>query len=151
MELRCIVNVIVGAVLFAVQTHAVIWEADMPSLLKQCYKEYTRDLTSDVPGHDVHTYCLEKYIWQIPNVQGKFNMTENEINRIKSAYREFQQKEHSRRRNKRQAQRALRRELRVLSDQERQKFFDAFNKLKEKKVRLQCKRIFDDFFLFSLI
>lgn len=142
MELRCIVSVIVGAVLFAVQTHAVIWEADMPSLLKQCYEEHTRDLTSDVPGHDIHTYCLGKFIWQIPNVQGKFNMTENEINHIKSAYLEYQQKVHSTRRHKRQAQRALRRELRVLSDEERLRFFVALYRLKENGVRLQCISIF---------
>lgn len=151
MELTCILSVIVGTVVFVVQTHAVIWEADMPNLLKQCYEEHTHDLTSDVPSHDIHTYCLGKFIWQIPNVQGKFNMTENEINHIKSAYREFQQNLHSTRRHKRQAQRALRRELRVLSDEERQRFFNALNTLKENKVRLQCTRIFDDLFLISLI
>lgn len=79
MELTCILSVFVGIVVFAVQTHALIWEADMPNLLKQCYEEHTHDLTSELPGQDVHTYCLGKYIWQIPNVQGKFNMTENEI------------------------------------------------------------------------
>lgn len=146
MELTCILSVIVGTVVFAVQTNALIWEADMPNLLKQCYEEHTHDLTSDPPGQDVHTYCLGKYIWQIPNVQGKFNMTENEINLIKSAYREFQQNLH-----KRQANRALRREIRVLSDGERQKFFDALNKLKENEVRLQCKCILVDHFLLSLI
>lgn len=151
MELTCILSLIVGTVVFAVQTNALIWEADMPNLLKQCYEELTHDLTSDPPGQDVHTYCLGKYIWQIPNVQGKFNMTENEINLIKSAYREFQQNLHSARRHKRQANRALRREIRVLSDGERQKFFDALNKLKENEVRLQCKCILVDHFLLSLI
>lgn len=78
-------------------------------------------------------------------------MTEDEINLIKSAYREFQQNLHSARRHKRQANRALRREIRVLSDGERQKFFDALNKLKENEVRLQCKCILVDHFLLSLI
>lgn len=151
MELTCILSVFVGTVVFAVQTHALIWEADMPNLLKQCYEEHTHDLTSELPGQDVHTYCLGKYIWQIPNVQGKFNMTENEINLIKSAYRDFQQNLHSARRHKRQANRALRRELRVLSDEERRSFFNALNKLKENKVRLQCKCILVYLFLLSLI
>lgn len=150
MELTCILSVIVGTVVFAVQTNALIWEADMPNLLKQCYEEHTHDLTSDPLGQDVHTYCLGKFIWQIPNVQGKFNMTENEINHIKSAYSDFQQNVHSTRRHKRQANRALRRELRVLSDEERQRFFVALNRLKENGVRLLCT-VFDDLFLFSSI
>lgn len=150
MELTCFISVIVGTVVFAVQIHAVIWEADMPNLLKQCYEESTHDLTSDAPGHDIHTYCLEKFIWQISNVQGKFNMTENEINHIKSAYSEFQQNLHSTRRHKRQANRAFRRELRVLSDEERQRFFVALNRLKENGVRLLCTVLYD-LFLFSSI
>lgn len=57
MELTCILSVIVGTVVFAVQTNALIWEADMPNLLKQCYEEHTHDLTSDPPGSGC-TYLL---------------------------------------------------------------------------------------------
>lgn len=103
----------------------------MPSLLKQCYEEHTRGLTvSDIPSQDVQSYCLGSYIWQIPHIQRQVNVTESQINYIKSVYREYQRNLYSTRRHKRQAQRALRRELRVLSDAERQRFFDALNALK---------------------
>lgn len=131
MAATCVLNVFLGLVLFAFRTHSIMWEADMPSLLKQCYEEHTRGLTvSDIPSHDVQSYCLGSYIWQIPHIQRQVNMTESQINYIKSVYREYQHKMYSARRQKRQAQRAIRRELRVLSDAERQKFFDALNALK---------------------
>ena len=129
-----VLRVLFGLVLSMTGTYAIIWEADMPSLLKQCYEEHTRGLTvSDIASHDIQSYCLGSYVWQIPYIQ-RFNMTRQQINYIRSVYREYQQKLYHTRRHKRQVQRAIRRELRVLSDEQRQRFFNALNAMKRDGV-----------------
>ncbi|XP_061197945.1 uncharacterized protein LOC133206055 [Saccostrea echinata] len=118
--------------LFAIRTNAMIWETDMPNLLKQCYEQFTQGLTvGDIPGHSVQSYCLSSYIWQSPHLRHQLNLTESQVNYIRSFYREYQHRLRNTRRHKRQAQRAFRREIRVLDDAERQRFFNALAALKE--------------------
>ncbi|XP_062609087.1 uncharacterized protein LOC134270859 [Saccostrea cucullata] len=118
--------------LFVIRTRAMLWETDMPNLLKQCYEQFTQGLTvADIPGYSVQSYCLGSYIWQTPHLRHQLNLTESQVNYIRSFYREYQQRLRNTRRHKRQAQRAFRREIRVLDDAQRQRFFNALAVLKQ--------------------
>jgi uncharacterized membrane protein len=135
------VSLVLGLFLSCTRTDAVVWEAEMPNLLGECYKQLTADLTpSDIPSHAVMSHCLGSYIWENPDTRYQLNLTQYQVNYVRSIYREYQQRLHNGRRNKRQAQRAIRRELRVLSDEQRQRFFDALDVLKAEGVN-ECKRL----------
>ncbi|XP_048759156.2 uncharacterized protein LOC125668782 [Ostrea edulis] len=126
-----VLGVVLGLFLSCIQTDAVVWEAEMPSLLEDCYKQLTIDLTvADIPSHAVMSHCLGSYIWENPGLRYQLNLTQHQVNYVRSVYREYQQRIHNSRRHKRQAQRAIRREIRVLSDEQRQRFFDALNEMK---------------------
>ncbi|XP_062570260.1 tyrosinase-like protein 1 [Saccostrea cucullata] len=122
------------------QTNTIAMETDMPNLLKHCYEQFTRGLpVTDIQDHSIQSYCLGSYIWQSPNLRHQLNLTETQVNYIRSFYREYQQRLQNKRRHKRHAQRAFRRELRVLDDAQRKRFFDALIKLKNEKDKFYDK------------
>ncbi|XP_062609075.1 uncharacterized protein LOC134270846 [Saccostrea cucullata] len=127
--------------LFVIQTNTMAMQTDMPNLLKQCYEQFTQGLNpvSDIQDHSIQSYCLGSYIWHSPNLRHQLNLTESQVNYIRSFYREYQQRLQNKRRHKRQAQRAFRRELRVLDDAQRKRFFDALIKLKNEKDKFYDK------------
>ncbi|XP_048753556.2 uncharacterized protein LOC125664792 [Ostrea edulis] len=126
-----VLSVVLGLFLSCIQSDAVVWEAEMPSLLEDCYKQLTINLTvADIPSHAVMSHCLGSYIWQNPDHRYQLNLTQHQVSYVRSVYREYQQRIHNSRRHKRPAKRAIRREIRVLSDEQRQRFFYALNVMK---------------------
>lgn len=120
---------------FVMGTYAAVWECELPDLFKECYNFYSRVAkVHTTPAYGIHSRCINSYLWKTSSSRYHLQLSHDNINYIKSLQREMNMKRRMNRytRYKRQAAAppAVRREIRTLSDTERQAFFDAVNTLK---------------------
>jgi hypothetical protein len=140
LSLSAIILVIIG-------TRAAVWECELPGLFKECYDFYSRIARPyNTPAYAVQSRCINSYLWKTSFVRYHTTFTADGLNYIRSLQREIEVKRRYSR-YKRQAGQplAVRREIRTLSDAEREAFFNAVNILKGDGVSMTvflnyCKR-----------
>lgn len=115
--------------------NALIEPSDLPQTLRECFEMKTKySNVKEVPSEDICLTCVTHYLWK----EGKhkhcagYNNTRGSVDWIAKILVDIYPSPHKR--FKRSFQRRRRREYRTLSDEEREKFHLALNKMKRDKV-----------------
>ena len=122
----------------------LIEEIQTPREILECLVYKTQNSSiGDISGRTVQDFCIRKYTLDTQSGKENFaqNITTEGVQYLKSLFRQLESEIHDQKRGKRQAGSwRVRREIRTLSDAERNNVFRCFRRLKGDYVRYFDKR-----------
>ena len=117
--------------LFLIPASALIMEDIVPPMLEECY---SAQIAKNVTAYDVQTSCLESFLGQMYKNSSTTRLGKNAFAWLDTIGRDIHIR--LRRQSKGNHRLRVRKEIRTLSENEREDFLDAVRALKNDKVSL---------------
>lgn len=115
---------------------ALIDTGDLPLELGECFQLKTEDSNvTEVPSEDICITCITDYLWKHGTHRHCFNKTEHDLTWVAEILTELHPVTSKRQKRTPPKQRRRRKEYRMLSDKEREKYHLAINRMKRDRVR----------------
>lgn len=121
---------------FTANIDALIDIGDLPTQLQQCFEMKTEfSNVTEVPSEDICVTCITDYLWKYGNHVHCFKKAEHNLEWVAQLLVELHPTTASRQKRTPPKERRRRKEYRMLTDQERERYHLAINRMKSDTVR----------------